>query len=197
MSGVSLFFIGAVLLCNGLTLLGRMEPKAAAPVNAMVGLVLVATAARLGVPADADESALVGSAGFLLFGLTYLWVALTAWTGHSATGLGWYCGWATAVSLFLGGVTLFDLDDAKFALLWLLWAVLFGTFFTLIALERSELAYAAGWLAILEAAFTASGPGALLMTDAWDDLATAWVLAATVGVIAVFLVLARRARVVA
>jgi putative amide transporter protein len=55
-SAVALFFIGAVLLCNGLTLLGRIQPKGAAPVNALVGIVLVAASAHLGVPSGATES---------------------------------------------------------------------------------------------------------------------------------------------
>jgi len=195
-SAVSLFFIGAVLLCNGLTLLGRIQPRGAAPVNAFVGAVLVAAAAHLGVPENASESDLVGAAGFLLFAITYLWVALNAYTGHDAAGLGWYCLWATGVSVFLGVVTEIHLDDDKFALLWLLWAVLFAVFFAVIALERESLVIAAGWLAISEAIFTASGPGGLEMIGKWDGLATAWVVAATVLVLGTFAVLALRRRAV-
>lgn len=192
MSSVALFFIGAVLFVNGLSLLGRIEPKGGAPVNAMVGAVLVVNAARLALPDSADEAALAGAAGFLLFGVTYLWVALNAWTGHDAKGIGWYFLWATGVSLFIGLVTLFDLDDWKFTLLWLLWAILFATFFAVIALERTELVFAAGWLAIMEAFTTASIPGGLEMIDRWDDLPTIWIAVATVAVIGVFGALSRR-----
>lgn len=192
MASVGLFFIGAVLIANGLVLHGRIEPRAAAPINAFVGAVLVCTAGRLAIPSGADEAALAGAAGFLLFGITYLWVALNAWTGHPAGGLGWYCGWATGVSSFLGLVSLVRQDDAKLALLWLLWAVLFATFFVVIALGRSELAQAAGWLAIMEAVVTASVPGGLEMIDEWNGLATGWVVAATALVIGVFFVLSLR-----
>ena len=192
MAAVSLFFIGAVLMANGLVLHGRIEPRGAAPVNAFVGVVLVATAGRLALPAGADEARLAGAAGFLLFGITYLWVALNAWTGGPPAGLGWYCAWATGVSAFLGIVSLEHQDDAKLALLWLLWAVLFATFFAVLALGRSELVSAAGWLAIMEAFVTASVPGGLAMIDEWDGLATAWVTVATGGVLVAFLVLALR-----
>jgi hypothetical protein len=194
LSSVSLFFIGAVLIVNGLALHARIEPKEAAPVNALVGIVLVAAAGRLALPAGADETALIGAAGFLLFGVTYLWVALNAWTGHPPGGLGWYCAWATGVSVFLGLVDLIHADDPKFALLWLLWALLFATFFSVLALGRSELDHAAGWLAIMEAIVTASVPGGLMMIGRWEDLATAWVVLAAAGVIGVFLVLAWRPR---
>ena len=83
-------------------------------------------------------------------------------------------------------MTLVDLDDWKFTLLWLLWAVLFATFFAVVALERTELVFAAGWLAIMEAFTTASIPGGLGMIDRWDDLPTVWVAVATVAVIGVF-----------
>jgi hypothetical protein len=193
LSAVSLFFIGAVLFVNGLSLLGRIEPRGGAPVNALVGAVLVANAARLALPSDPGEAALAEAAGFLLFGITYLWVALTAWTGHDARGLGWYCAWAAGVSVFLGLVTLFHQHDWKFTMLWLLWAVLFATFFGVIALERAALVVAAGWLAIMEAFFTASMPGGLELIGKWDnDVATAGVAIATAAVIGAFLALARR-----
>ncbi len=194
MSAVSLFFIGAVLIANGLVLHGRVEPKGAAPINALVGIVLVAAAARLALPTGADEAALVGAAGFLLFGITYLWVALNAWTDHQAGGLGWYCAWAASVSVFFGLVSLVHQDDPKFALLWLLWALLFATFFIVLALNQSRLSHAAGWLAIMEAIVTASVPGGLLMIGQWENLATAWVAGATAGVVAIFFVLAFRPR---
>ncbi len=193
MSAVSLFFIGAVLFVNGLSLLGRVEPKGGAPVNALVGAVLVGNAARLALPAGAGEAALTAAAGFLLFAITYLWVALNAWTGHDAKGLGWYFAWATGVSAFLGGITLFHQQDWKFALLWLLWTVLFATFFVVIALERGDLVFAAGWLAIMQAFVTASIPGGLELIGKWDnDVATVAVAVATVAVIGAFLALMRR-----
>ena len=177
---------------NGLSLHGRIEPVGAAPVNALVGLVLVANAARLALPTGADEAALIGAAGFLLFGVTYLWVAVNAWTGHPAVGLGWYCAWATGVSVFFGLVNLVQENDAKLALLWLLWALLFATFFAVLGLGRAALDSAAGWLAIMEALATASVPGGLMMIGKWEDLATAWVAVAAATVIVVFALLASR-----
>ena len=112
--------------------------------------------------------------------------------GTTPKGIGWYFLWATGVSIFIGLVTLFDLDDWKFTLLWLLWAILFATFFAVIALERTELVFAAGWLAIMEAFTTASIPGGLEMIDRWDDLPTIWIAIATVAVIGVFGALSRR-----
>jgi putative amide transporter protein len=192
MPAVGLFFIGAVLTCNGLSLLGRVEPRGAAPINAFVGTVLVAIAARLAVPSGATETDLIGAAGFLLFGLTYLWVALSAWTRHPTDGLGWYCLWATGVSAFLGIAVQVHEGDTKLALLWLLWVVLFATFFALLALGRSALAAPAGWLAIMEGLVTASIPGGLLIIGEWSSLATAWVVVATIATLGAFALLVAR-----
>ena len=197
MSSIGLFFIGAVLFANGLALLGVFEVRAAAPINALVGLLLVGVTLWIAVPLrDLDlarnQDRVISAAGFLLFGLTYLWVAMNAWTGHPAAGLGWYCGWASAVSVFFAVVSFTRLDDPKEGLLWILWSVLFGTFFVVIALERDTVQIAAGWLAIMQAAVTTTVPGALLLLGEWATLATVWVAAATVGTLAIFIALLRR-----
>ena len=96
-----------MLFVNGLTLLGRIEPKGGAPVNALVGAVLVGNAARLGAAARAPtRPPWPARPASCCSAITYLWVALNAWTGHDPKGLGWYFAWATGVSVFLGLVAL-------------------------------------------------------------------------------------------
>jgi hypothetical protein len=199
MTSVGLFFIGAVLFVNGLSLLGRIDARGAAPINALVGLLLVGVAAwvvwpvrDLDVAANQDD--VIGGAGFLLFAFTYLWVALNAWTGHSASGLGWYCCWAAAVSAFFAVVAFGRLDDAKLGLLWVLWALLFATFFALLGLRLESLQVPAGGLAVMESIVTTSVPGALLLLGEWSDLATAWVAGATAVTVVVLGLLVLRAR---
>ena len=191
MSSFGLLFIGAVLLANGLVLVGRIEARAAAPINALVGFLLVGVTLWLALPerdltVAAHQDRVISAAGFLLFALTYLWVAFNAWTGHPTDGLGWYCGWAAIVSVFFAVVSFERLHDTKESLLWVLWAVLFAAFFTLLALGQKRIGVAAGWLAIMEAAVTTTVPGALLLLGRWTTLDTAWVAVATIVTIAVF-----------
>ena len=197
MTSIGLLFIGAVLVANGLVLLGRIEPKAAAPINALVGLLLVGVTLWLAVPTRdlavaASQDQVISAAGFLLFALTYLWVALNAWTGHEPAGLGWYCAWAAAVSAFFAVVAFGRLDDPREGLLWVLWTVLFGAFFALLALGRDEIRRAGGWLASMEAAVTTTVPGALMLLGEWTALATGWVVAATAATLAAFVGVAWR-----
>ena len=56
MSSLALFFVGSVLLLNGLGLLGLIGPKETAPINLFIGSTLVATVAvtALGVSGSSE-----------------------------------------------------------------------------------------------------------------------------------------------
>jgi putative amide transporter protein len=195
MASIGLFFIGSVLFVNGLALLGRVSADAAAPINALIGLLLVAVVAAIAIPArdmssTANRNAMLSAAGFLVFALTYLWVAVNNWTGRPNHGLGWYCCWAVGVSVFFGLVAFLRVHDPKEGTLWVLWAVLFAVFWALLGLDRVRLRRAAGWLAITEAFVTASIPGGLLLLGDWGRVATGWVVGAAVVTLTGFVVLA-------
>ncbi len=194
MSSLALFFVGSVLLLNGLGLLGLIGPKETAPINLFIGSTLVATVAvtALGVSgsSEAELSTVLSSSGFLLFAFTYLYVAYNNFKDLPGGGLGWYCGWAALVAAFLSWVNFDRFDDPKFGVIWLAWVVLFGAFFALLALGWDFIAKATGWLAILEAFTTTTVPGALMLTGRWDDVSTTMVVAVHVLVVVVFLGLA-------
>ncbi|MDQ6524514.1 AmiS/UreI family transporter [Nocardioides sp. LHD-245] len=201
MSSLALFFVGSVLLCNGLGLLGRLSPKDTAPINLFIGLTLVATVGVTALPvagsSDAELSTVLGSAGFLLFAFTYLYVALNNFRDLPGQGLGWYCGWAVLVSLMLAWVNFDRFDDPKFGAIWLSWAVLFSAFFLVLAAGLDSLTVATGWLAVLQAFTTTTLPGALMLTGRWDDVPTGVVVAAQVAVVVVFVAVATIRRPVA
>jgi putative amide transporter protein len=89
MGGVGLFYVGAVLVINGVMLLGRITPQAAAPLNFFVGGLQVLTPTVLIVQSDGDPAVIFGASGLHLFGFTYLWVAINAAAGWDGAGLGW------------------------------------------------------------------------------------------------------------
>lgn len=197
MAYLGLFFVGAVLFVNGLALLGKVDPKGAAPINVFVGLLLVVVTFYAVFPARdltvaENLTTVVSTAGFMLFGFTYLYVGILNYTGHPGSGLGWYCGWAALVSVGLAVVNFARFGDAKFGMLWVLWAILFTLFFLLLALGMERLTWATGWVAVIEAFITTTIPGALLMLGWWEPMPQ-WV--AVVGgllAIAVFGLLAFR-----
>lgn len=190
---VALLFVGAVLLVNGLVFLDQVTPKAAVAINLLTGALLVGTALVLVLPSDSATteglSSAVAAAGFALFGFTYLTVATNSISNSSGAGLGWYCGWASAVALFLSLVHFLQIGDARLAWLWLAWAVLFAAFFLTLATPAGEWSgKATGVLTALQSISTASVPAALMLTGNWADTPV-FVIAVTQIVVVIVYVL--------
>ena len=197
MAYLGLLFVGAVLFVNGLSLLGKIDAKGAAPINVFVGSLLVVVTLYGIFPARdltvADNLVtIISTAGFMLFGFTYLYVGVLNYTGHSGNGLGWYCAWAALVSAGLAAVNFVRFGDAKFGMLWVLWAILFALFFLVLALGMDSLTRATGWVAMIEALITATIPSALLMLGWWDSMPQWVAVAAGLFAILVFILLAFR-----
>src|SRR3954466_12333014 len=87
MGSVGLLYVGAVLIVNGLMLLGRVDARAAAPMNLFVGLLQVLTPTYLIFTSGGDADTILGASGIYLFGFTYLYVAFNLFFGLDGTGL--------------------------------------------------------------------------------------------------------------
>lgn len=197
MPTLAFFFVGSVLLVNGLVILGRVDARSAAPLNVLIGTIVTGIAIRTAIQAGdlSDPQAfdtVMRSAGSLLFGLTYLYVGIGNFANLSGRGLGWYCGWATGASIFIGLVHYLRLDDPRAGMLWVLWAFLFAAFFVTAGLGRRRYESATGWFTVLAACLTITVPGALMLLGTWDDLPAAAVTAAGLVLIAVFVPLVLR-----
>ena len=194
MSSLALLFVGAVLLVNGLVLLGRVSARAAVPINLITGAGLVTASLIIAVPADGDARlALFGAVGYSLFGVTYLTVAGGTLLGADGTGLGWYCAWASAVAVVLAAIN-FSAGDAHIAWLWSGWAVLFFAFFLSCCTADPRFDVAAGVVAIAQSVTTASIPALLMIDGSWTDLPIGWVAAAQVAGVVVAVAMAVRPR---
>lgn len=197
MPTLAFFFVGSVLLLNGLVVLGRIDARSAGPLNVMIGAIVAAIAIRTAIQAgdpsqpEAFDS-LIRAGGSLLFGLTYLYVGIGALANLSGRGLGWYCGWATGAALFIGLVHYLRLDDPRSGMLWILWAILFATFFVTSGLGRRRYESATGWFTVLAACLTITVPGALMLLGTWDELPVAAVTAAGLALIVAFVPLVLR-----
>lgn len=197
MGGLTLLFVGSVLFVNGLAVLGKVEPKAAAPINFFVGLTLVLTTGWSiwdvrDLAVDKNLDVVIGATGFLLFAFTYLYVGLRNYTDSEWHGVGWYCAWAAIVAVFLAVTNYTRLDDPKFGMLYVLWAILFFCFFIVLALDLDRFAWATGWVTVIEAFITTTIPGGLLLVGAWDDMPNWVATAAGLGTIVVFALLMLR-----
>jgi putative amide transporter protein len=186
--GVVLLYVGAVLVVNGIWLLGQARAAAAGEggaaaaeahpffiqnrevtvLNIFTGFVGVVAAVTLMIQGNRDEDlGSIRAAGFiLLFAFTYLWVAANNFLNAGGRAFGWYCLFVAVTAVPAGIYTLdaADGNDASIYLgiCWFAWAVLWFLFFMLLALDR-PVARLAGALAVLEGIATAWVFGFLLL----------------------------------
>ncbi|MEF3120552.1 AmiS/UreI family transporter [Kocuria flava] len=169
MAAVGLLYVGAVLFVNGVMLLGRIPPKAAAPLNLFVGALQVLTPTYLIISADGETGRIMLAAGLYFFGFTYLWVGINAITGWPDQGLGWFSLVVAVSAVGFAVHSWVGLGDRAFTALWLMWAVLWLAFFALMTLDRPHLGPAVGVLAIGNAVVTTGIPGFARLADWWQD----------------------------
>ena len=190
MLGVVLLYVGAVLVINGLWLIGQarvatagegrtgeaeahalfMQGREVTIINIFTGFVGVVAATTLMVHGDAnDDLASIRAGGLiLLFAFTYLWVAANGFLNAGGHAFGWYCLFV-AISAVPVGIYTFNNangNDASIYLgvCWFAWAVLWAMFFVLLALDR-PIGRITGAVAVLEGIGTAWVFGLLLLLD--------------------------------
>lgn len=161
MGNLMVFYVGAVLCCNGLWILGHIEDRELAIIDFFVGALGLFVAGHAAVTGDPWFGAQI-----LLFAFTYLWVALNRYLGVDGRGLGWFCLFVAGSAMPWGLILLYQSGGALWptwlALSWIAWAILWFMFFLLLALKK-EIARATGWVTLLEGIFTGWIPGWLLL----------------------------------
>jgi hypothetical protein len=188
--GVMLLYVGAVLVINGIWLIGQarvaavgeagartaeahpffIQGREVTVINIFTGFVGLVTAVTLLVQGNRDEDlASVRGGGFiLLFAFTYLWVAANGFLNAGGRAFGWYCLFVAITAIPAGIYTLANAEGNAASIYlgidWFAWAVLWFVFFMLLALDR-PLARLAGGLAALEGIATAWVFGMLLLLD--------------------------------
>lgn len=187
MSAVGLFYVGAVLVIDGLMLLGRISPRGATPLNFFVGGLQVLTPTVLILQADGDPAVIFAASGLYLFGFTYLWVAINNVTGWGGEGLGWFSLFVAVAALGYSWHAFTVEADPAFGIIWLLWSVLWFLFFLLLGLGRESLGPTVGFVAAVDGVLTAAVPAFLIISDHWQTgPQTAGVIAA-IGFLALIL----------
>ena len=91
LTGLGLFWVGAVLFCNGLWVLGKIGDKEIGVIDVFVGSLTLLIALYLAFGPGADLDSVKGATFLLLFTFTYFWVAWNRWNGADGRGLGWFC----------------------------------------------------------------------------------------------------------
>jgi putative amide transporter protein len=163
--GLGLLYVGAVLVLNGIWLLGYIQDREIWVMNFFTGglVVLVALYSAFGLE-EPNQASVLAAAQFLLFAFTYIWVGINRLIDVDGRGLGWFCLFVavtavpTAISLFAAGGPIW------LALNWSAWAVLWFVYWLLLALGMGQLTRFSGWLTVAIGIVTAWVPGYLLLT---------------------------------
>lgn len=180
MASVGLLYVGAVLILNGLMLLGLVDARAAAPLNLFVGALQVITPTYLIFTAGGDPDTVLAASGLYLFGFTYLYVGINLLGNLDGTGLGWFSAFVAACALVYAGLNFGRFDDDAFGVIWLYWAVLWALFWVVLGLKREEWTRFTGLVAVVAGVFTAAVPAFMLLTEVWDDYPTETAIALAV-----------------
>ena len=137
LANLMLFYVGAVLFCNGLWILGKIEDRELAVIDFFVGGLGLFVCAHAAIKGDQYFAAQI-----FLFAFTYLWVALNRFLGVDGRGLGWFCLFVAISAMPIGIWQLFTsggmLWPTWLAINWISWAVLWFLFWVLLALQRKK-----------------------------------------------------------
>ncbi len=188
MGPVGLFYVGAVLFLNGVMILGRIDPKAAAVFNLFVGTLQVITPTFLIFTAGGNSDVILNASGIYLFGFTYLYVGITLLAGLDSTGVGWFSLFVAAAAVGYSFANFRILHDRPFGVIWLYWAFLWFLFFLTLGLKLDGLSTYTGWVTAIEGIVTAAVPAFLILAGYW----TQWnqnAIAITLGVFGVAMAL--------
>lgn len=164
--GLSLLYVGAVLILNGLWLSGRIEDREIVVINLVVAgvsfLVAIHTAILAESVIDVRSAAMT-----LLFATTYLWVAYNRIQNCDGRGLGWFSLFVSVTVAPLAVLSLAQADSVIsfwLGLSWAAWAVLWLLYFLLLSLQKPIQKLVANFT-LFCGIFTAWLPGMLLLFE--------------------------------
>lgn len=166
MLGLSLLFVGLVLILNGLWLMERIEDRGIILINVVVATLSFFIAAHTALSAT-DIGGIRSAAMTLLFATTYLWIAYNRVIACDGRGLGWF-SLLVAITVTPMAILAFAEADSLITIWlgfsWAFWAVLWFMYFCLLALQKPILRMTANFT-LFCGVVTAWLPGMLILFE--------------------------------
>lgn len=168
MLGVCLLFVGIVLINNGICNLCSIDKKAASVMNIFTGgLSLFINFTNL------VQGNYYAAGTGLLFCFTYLFVAANNLFQLDTKPFAWFSTFVAINAVIFGtlegfvGIPVWNIEpDWRWAAIWYLWAILWGTAFVEDIMGK-KLGKFVPCLQVFEGIVTAWIPGVLIMTNYW------------------------------
>jgi acid-activated urea channel len=161
MLGVSMLFVGAVLLLNGLMLLGIVDKKPVGVFNVLVATLCTLLALNNAFQAESIADYLA-TGNTLLFAFTYFLVAANVLCDLEGKALGWfslYVAIATIPNFFVS----FASGDMLMGVVWLAWGILWLLFYLSGALENKFAEKIVPYVAIFVGVILTGIPGYMML----------------------------------
>ena len=176
MGNVGLLLVGAVLFVNGLSSLGLVPARSAAPLNLFVGGAQVVLPTLILVQSGGDPAVIAATWPSYLFGFTYLWFGLQIVFGLEPQGFGWYSAFVAGIAAYHAVINAGN--DPVFAVIWATWAIMWSLFFVLLGLGRTrvgtfDLGRFTGWFLVLLGIPTCTVSALFLIDGRWSTDAVA------------------------
>ena len=105
MGNAGLFFVGIVLLVNGLVILNVVPARSAAILNLFVGALQVLLPTIILIQSGGDQAIINATWPTYLFGFTYLYYGLGIFLDLEPQGLGWFSAFVAAVALYEASIS--------------------------------------------------------------------------------------------
>jgi acid-activated urea channel len=161
--GLSLLFVGIVLVMNGVNRLLNVDAKSTAFMNLVTGGILVfGNFIMLDKAVDTADFVNVSS-GFL-FVFTYIFVAANYLFKLDLRPFGWFCGFVAVYAIVMS-VDSFMKGFNFMGALWAAWSLLWAEGFIELALGRAKIGKTYPFLAIFEGIFAAFIPAILILLE--------------------------------
>ena len=160
MLGITLLYVGIVLINNGIARLCNIDEKSASVMNIFTGFLAVILDT---INVTEGEYYAVGTG--LLFGFTYLFVAANSIFKLDKRPYAWYSLFVAINTIPCAYIEWLN-GDWRMAVIWILWGVLWVTAFIEIILKK-DLGKFVPYLDIFEGIVTAWIPGFLLLRGLW------------------------------
>lgn len=167
MLGLTLLYVGAVLLINGLWLLGKIQDKEIPVINFLVGILSFLIATYM-VFNNTHDLHLISTGAFtFLFAFTYLWTGVNQFLNTDSKGLGWFCLFVslTALSVALNATFKISMEFSGWSIFnWYAWAILWFLDFVMLSLSKN-IEKQVGMYAVFCAITTGWIPGLLILQE--------------------------------
>lgn len=172
MLGAVLLYVGFVLIINGVGRLTKIDPKSVAIMNLLTGglsvIVNIGSLIVAQIQSPNNAMAFYPAATGLLFGFTYIFIALDPIFNIDTRVFAWYSLFV-AVTTIPAGILSWNqggIYNQLMGIIWWAWGVLWITAWIEIVAKKN-LKNFVPWLSIVEGIFTAWIPGFLILMGIW------------------------------